>query len=218
MQLLVAGRDTTAATLTWSLILLEAHPTAFNRLQSTIIEHFGTESHPTRPVTFENLKSCKYLQWVIAEVVRLYPTGPLNARKASVNTVLPVGGGGDGKAPVAVKAGTTVAYNTYLLHRREELWGEGSWDFQPERWEGRKTTGWEYIPFHGGPQTCLGQQHAMTEMAYVLTRMLQRYDGISSSTRTTNFENGIRTILVPKRTVLFQFHSRDENARGEDVE
>lgn len=157
MQLLVAGRDTTAATLTWSLILLEAHPTEFNRLQSNIIEHFGTESNPSRPVTFENLKSCAYLQWVLSEVVRLYPTGPLNARKAFINTVLPVGGGVDGKSPVAVKAGTTVAYNTYLLHRREELWGEGSWDFKPERWEGRKT-GWEYIPFHGGPQTCLGRK------------------------------------------------------------
>ncbi len=157
MQLLVAGRDTTAATLTWSFILLEAHPTEFNRLRSDIIEHFGTESDPRRSVTFENLKSCVYLQWVVAEVVRLYPTGPLNARKAFVNTVLPVGGGADGKSPVAVKAGTTVAYNTYLLHRRDELWGEGSWDFKPERWEGRKT-GWEYIPFHGGPQTCLGRK------------------------------------------------------------
>lgn len=217
MQLLVAGRDTTAATLTWSLILLEAHPTEFNRLQSNIIEQFGTESNPIRPVTFENLKSCAYLQWVISEVVRLYPTGPLNARKAIVNTVLPVGGGVDGKSPVAVKAGTTVAYNTYLLHRREELWGEDSWDFKPERWEGKKA-GWEYIPFHGGPQICLGQQHAITEMAFVLTRMLQRYDGISSSTRATNFENGIRTILVPKHTVLFQFHSRDQKAYGKDIE
>ncbi|KAL8864921.1 MAG: hypothetical protein Q9174_007163 [Haloplaca sp. 1 TL-2023] len=158
MQLLVAGRDTTAATLTWTLILLDAHPLIFDRLQTTIIEYFGIPSHPVRPVTFETLKSCNYLQWVISEVVRLYPTGPLNARKAIVNTVLPMGGGGDSKAPVAVKAGTTVAYNTYLLHRREELWGEDSWSFNPERWEGRKASGWEYIPFHGGPQTCLGRK------------------------------------------------------------
>ncbi len=58
----------------------------------------------------------------------------------------------------------------------------------------------------------------MTEMAYVLSRMLQRYDGISSSTRTTNFENGIRTILVPKHTVLFQFHSRNKEAHIENIE
>ncbi|KAF2184637.1 cytochrome P450 [Zopfia rhizophila CBS 207.26] len=204
MQLLVAGRDTTAATLTWSLILLEAHPHIFSRLRKALLEGFGSESKPIAPVTFENLRSCIYLQWVVSEVVRLYPTGPLNARKASNDTILPIGGGPDGKAPVAVKAGTTVAYNTYLMHRREDLWGSDSWEFRPERWEGKKA-GWEYIPFHGGPQTCLGQQHALTEMAYVLTRMLQRYDRISSSTRETNLKNGIRTILVPKHSVCFQF-------------
>ena len=49
------------------------------------------------------------------------------------------------------------------------------------------------------------EQHALTEMAYVLTRMLRRYDRISSSTRETNFGNGIRTILVPKHSVCLQF-------------
>ena len=157
MQLLVAGRDTTAATLTWALILLDAHPDIFSRLRKAIIEVFGFESKPMAPITFENVRSCIYLQWVISEVVRLYPTGPLNARKASTNTILPVGGGPDGKAPIAVKAGTTVAYNTYLMHRQNDLWGPDSWEFRPERWDGKKA-GWEYIPFHGGPQTCLGRR------------------------------------------------------------
>ncbi|KAF2269792.1 cytochrome P450 [Lojkania enalia] len=207
MQLLVAGRDTTAASLCWTMILLDAHPEVFTRLRVAIEKDFGTEAHPLAPVTFENLKSCTYLQWVIFEVLRLYPTGPLNARKATIDTVLPVGGGADGKNPIAIRAGSTVVFNTYLMHRWEELWGPDSWEFKPERWEDRKT-GWEYIPFFGGPQTCLGQQHALTEMAYVITRFLQRYDNITSSTRQTNRENGIRTILVPKRTVLFRFHKR----------
>ena len=75
------------------------------------------------------------------EVVRLYPTDPLHARKASIDTILPVGGSPDGKSPIAVKAGTTVAYNTYLMHRREDIWGTGSWTFQPERWDGKKLVG-----------------------------------------------------------------------------
>ncbi|KAH7125686.1 cytochrome P450 [Dendryphion nanum] len=204
MQLLVAGRDTTAATLTWALIVLDTNPLVFDRLRSAVIRHFGTESKPTAPVTFENLRSCTYLQWFISEVLRLWPTAPLNARKASKDTVLPVGGGADGRSPIAVKAHTTVAYNVYLMHRSETLWGDDGWDFKPERWEGKKA-GWEYVPFHGGPQTCLGQLHAITEIAYVITRMLQRYSHISSSTRSTNLENGIRTILAPKHTVLFRF-------------
>ena len=157
MQLLVAGRDTTAATLAWTFALLEAHPEKFAKLRQAIEDTFSTEIELHAEVTFENLRSCTYLQWVIFEVVRLYPTGPLNARKASQDTVLPVGGGADGSSPVAVKAGTTVAYNTCLMHRRKELWGEDAWSFRPERWADRKI-GWEYIPFHGGPQTCLGRK------------------------------------------------------------
>jgi cytochrome P450 len=153
----VAGRDTTAATLTWALILLEAHPEIFRKLRSDVEELFGTEAEPRSAVTFENTKSCTYLQWFVNELLRLYPTGPLNARKASRNTILPVGGGPDGKSPVAVKAGTTVAYNTYLMHRSEQVWGDDAWSLRPERWAERKI-GWEYIPFHGGPQTCLGRK------------------------------------------------------------
>jgi cytochrome P450 len=165
MQLLVAGRDTTAATLTWAFILLEAHPDVYSRLHGEIEVTFGTDKEPHAPVTFENLRSCTYLQHVVTEVVRLYPTGPLNARKATVNTVLPVGGGADGKASVAVKAGTTVAYNTYLMHRAVEHWGADAWGFKPERWEGRRA-GWEYIPFHGGPQTCLGREFRSVRSKY----------------------------------------------------
>ncbi|KAH8884161.1 cytochrome P450, partial [Thozetella sp. PMI_491] len=203
MQLLVAGRDTTAATLTWAMILLEAHPECFNRLRGAIIDTFGTEFDPKKPVTFDNTRSCTYLQWVIFEVVRLYPTGPLNARQATCDTVLPLGGGPEGKDPVAVQAGTTVAFNTYLMHRRTDIWGPEAWAFLPERWADRKV-GWEYIPFHGGPQTCLGQQHALTEMGYAIVCLLRRFQSLESSTRATNFENGIRTILVPKHRVMMR--------------
>ncbi len=77
----------------------------------------------------------------------------LSARQATQDTVLPSWWRLVRTDPVAVQAGTTVAFNTYLLHRRSEFWGEDAWEFRPERWEGRKF-GWEYIPFHGGPQTC----------------------------------------------------------------
>lgn len=163
MQLLVAGRDTTAASLTWTFALLEANPQVLQRLIDNIMETFGTESQPRQTINYDTLRACTYLQWVIFEVLRLYPTGPLNARMASCNTVLPLGGGKDGQSSVAVKAGTTVAYNTYLLHRRKEFWGDDAWEFRPERWENRRV-GWDYIPFHGGPQTCLGRESAYVDL------------------------------------------------------
>ena len=157
LQVLVAGRDTTAASITWALILLDAHPDTFARLRDEITRMFGTESKPCLPVMYENLRSCALLQHVVFEVLRLYPTGPLNARKATVDTILPVGGGAHGKSPIAVPKGATVAFNSYLMHRWEECWGADSWEFNPDRWEGKRA-GWEYIPFHGGPQTCLGRK------------------------------------------------------------
>lgn len=52
--------------------------------------------------------------------------------------------------------------------------------FSPERWSVWQPKPWQYIPFNGGPRICIGQQFALTEMAYVLTRLFQRYDRVES--------------------------------------
>jgi cytochrome P450 len=67
--------------------------------------------------------------------MRLWPVIPINTRVAAVDTVLPRGGGPDGKSPVFVSAGTPVTLHTYALHRREDIWGKDSREFKPERWD-----------------------------------------------------------------------------------
>jgi cytochrome P450 len=58
---------------------------------------------------------------------------------ATEDTILPRGGGADGKAPVLVPKGCMVIYTVFALHRRKDLWGDDADDFRPERWEmGRK--------------------------------------------------------------------------------
>ncbi len=66
------------------------------------------------------------------------------------------------------------------MHRRKDLWGDDADVFRPERWENRRP-GWEYLPFNGGPRICIGQQFALTELAYVIIRLLQRIDDIDGS-------------------------------------
>jgi cytochrome P450 len=51
------------------------------------------------------------------------------------DTVLPLGGGPDGKSPIFIKAGTQVNYHVYVMHRREDLYGKDADEFKPERWE-----------------------------------------------------------------------------------
>lgn len=176
LNILLAGRDTTASLLSWTFLMLARNPEIFRKLRETIIETFGTYSNPQN-LTFSALKNCQYLQYVMNESLRLYPVVPFNRRQAARDTTLPRGGGPDGESPVYLKKGNAVVYSVHVMHRRKDLWGEDAEEFKPERWSNRKA-GWEYIPFNGGPRICIGQQFALTEAGYVIARLLQRFDQI----------------------------------------
>lgn len=112
-------------------------------------------------------------------------------RLALKDTTLPRGGGPDGKQPIKVLKNTPIGYSTLAMQRREDLYpAAGSVDartgfvhppadaFCPDRWFHWQPRPWHYIPFNGGPRICIGQQFALTEMAYVLTRLFQRYERV----------------------------------------
>jgi hypothetical protein len=157
LNVLLAGRDTTSAAIGWAICELSRRPDEFETLRNAIISHFGTLSNPTQELTFESLKACKEITYVIYETLRLYPLVPLNGRFALKDTILPVGGGEDGKSPIVVMKGENVGFSAYVMHRRTDVWGEDAMEFRPARWEKRKL-GWEYVPFSGGPRVCLGRE------------------------------------------------------------
>lgn len=156
ISILLAGRDTTASLLSFTYTLFIKHPEVYQKLRRIVLEEFGTYSNP-RNITFSSLKSCNYLQWVLNETLRLHPVVPLDGRRALKDTTLPTGGGLNGDKPVYVRKGTQVDYSVYVIQRRKDLWGEDANEFRPERWDGRKS-GFEYLPFNGGPRICIGQQ------------------------------------------------------------
>ncbi|KAE8371137.1 cytochrome P450 [Aspergillus bertholletiae] len=176
LNILLAGRDTTASLLSWCVLLLARHPDMFQKLRKTILTDFGSYEKP-RNITFASLKSCRYLHYFMNEVLRLYPIVPGNRRIATKDTTLPRGGGPDGSEPVYVRKGQPVVYSVFVTHRRKDIWGADADVFNPDRWEDLKV-GWEYLPFNGGPRICIGQQFALTEAGYVLVRLLQRFDQI----------------------------------------
>ncbi|KAJ8099011.1 cytochrome P450 [Lipomyces tetrasporus] len=183
LNILLAGRDTVAGLLSWTVYLLARHPRVFEKLRAEIIETFGDklDSPGKRRISFESLKSTLYLRYVLNEVLRLYPSAPLNYRTALRDTVLPVGGGPDGKSPVLIRKGDTVVYSVYALHRRRDFFGDDAEEFRPERWAEGNIWTWEYLPFNGGPRICLGQQYALTEAGYTIVRLLQEFDTLEST-------------------------------------
>lgn len=102
------------------------------------------------------------------------------SRDALCDTILPVGGGSDGRSPIFVPRGTRFDTSFYVLHHLPEIWGLDAEDFKPERWETMKPKAWEYAPFTGGPRMCSGQQKAMLETSYVVARMLQEFQRVES--------------------------------------
>lgn len=97
LNILLAGRDTTASLLTNVWFVLSRRPDIWNCLKADVARLNGK-----RP-SFEQLKDLKYLKAVLNESLRLHPVVPLNSREAIEDTTLPVGGGPDGHAPIFIK-------------------------------------------------------------------------------------------------------------------
>lgn len=155
LNILLAGRDTTASLLSNVWHTLSQRPDILAKLRAEL-----DASLHGAPPDFQQLKDLKYLKAVLNESLRLYPVVPINSRQALRDTTLPLGGGSDGKSPMLVPEGTLVNWNVYAMQRRKDFYGEDAEEFRPERWLGEKglKPGWEYLPFNGGPRICLGRK------------------------------------------------------------
>ena len=89
------------------------------------------------------------------------------------------------------------------MQRRKDLFGETVNDFDPSRWTTWNPKPWHYIPFNGGPRVCLGQNFALTEMAYMTARMCQAFARIEERSGLKRESQGYRTdiILTPLKGV-----------------
>jgi cytochrome P450 len=187
VAILLAGRDTTAVTLSWIFYSLSQHPEVVTALRREIHSTLGPD--PNAQPTYDHLKSMRYLQHTMNETLRLYPVVPYNVRVALTDTTLPRGGGKDGSEPLAVLKDTPVGYSTLILQHRADLYPRSMpsdpskafpdpQKFDPSRWDLWTPKSWTYIPFNGGPRICIGQQFALTEMGYTVVRILQQFSRV----------------------------------------
>ncbi|CBX95930.1 similar to cytochrome P450 alkane hydroxylase [Plenodomus lingam JN3] len=208
VSILLAGRDTTACTLTWTIYHLSKDPAILAKLRQEIIDTVGLTEKPT----YENLKNMKYLQHILNETLRLYPVVPFNVRISLKDTTLPTGGGPSGTDPIGILAGTPIGYSTLVLQRRADLYPGPETGFPavdkyvPERWENWTPKSWTYVPFNGGPRICIGQQFALTEMGYTLVRLFQRFQSVEN--RMGDVEPGMHAdiVLQPAKEIKVVFH------------
>ena len=194
------ARDTTSIAVANTLFHLARNPQVWTDLRSAAL------SLGSRPLTFEVLKSLTLFRYVLFETIRLQgPSGRLY-RTALRNTILPLGGGPDGRSPVFVEKGVVVALHLWGLHHDIDIWGDDVDEFKPQRWVGKRPL-WEFVPFFGGPRICPAQQQVLTQAVYVLVRLVREFAGIENrdcmreyvelTKMTVESRNGVKIALFP---------------------
>ncbi|KAL4254489.1 cytochrome P450 family protein [Abortiporus biennis] len=177
LNILLAGRDTTATTLTFAIYELSKHPKVVQRLRQEILSIVG----PTRRPTYDDIKDMRYLRAFLNEVLRLYPPVAINVRESVHPTLWQSKTGGP---PIYVPPKTRVAYSVFVMHRRKDLWGPDATSFDPDRFLDERLNKYLipnpfiFLPFNGGPRICLGQQFAYNEMSFLVIRLLQQFSSI----------------------------------------
>lgn len=161
MTMLIAGHDTSTASLAWALYLLGAHPAALAKAQAEVRSVLGDQ-----PPTIEDLPRLSYLDQCIDETLRLYPPIHLGSRVAAADLAF------DG---YHIPAGTRILYSIYLTQRHPAYWEQPT-VFLPERFDkGSKIPPYAFLPFGGGPRNCIGAAFAQVEAKVVLARLLQQF-------------------------------------------
>lgn len=163
VTLLLAGHETTATTLIWTLSLLAWHPAVQDEVAACVLA-----AAPGRAPTFADWPKLGLVEATVKESMRVRPGVYFTSREVAE----PVEIGGYRLLP-----GSQVHLLPYLVHHDPRWWPE------PERFDPRrflpeheaKIPPLAYIPFGAGPRACIGRTMALTEVALVLARILARF-------------------------------------------
>ncbi|KAJ5758202.1 Cytochrome P450 [Penicillium nucicola] len=198
--IVVAGSDTTAATLTNILFHLVNNQALYKELQ-TELDSFLPE------LSYDKLTSSKLLDAVINETLRLHPAVP-----SGVQRVTPAEGVKIGET--YVPGNTIVAIPLHTLFRDERLFPRPN-EFLPERWMAQSELVKDpsvFIPFYTGPYSCVGKQLALMELRRVTAKIVTRYDvsfaeGQSEMDYLDGFRDAFTTVPASLKVV---FTKREE--------
>ncbi|XP_018394809.1 PREDICTED: cytochrome P450 4V2-like [Cyphomyrmex costatus] len=188
------GHDTTAVAITWTLFLLGNNLEQQTKVHEELEEVFGDSEAPAR---VKELSQLKYLDRVIKETLRIFPSVPVISRELTEdikidNYILP--------------KDTTVILAIALAHRNPAVWPDPM-KFDPDRFlpeNSKNRNPYAYVPFSAGPRNCIGQRFALLEEKIVLTAILRKWRVKSVKTLDT-IKYGGSLIFRPSEEVFIHF-------------
>ncbi|KAJ7563655.1 hypothetical protein O6H91_03G119000 [Diphasiastrum complanatum] len=165
MNFMVAGRDTTAVTLSWFIHSVCENPSVAESIRAELNNVLGDTQNLSYEkfaslLTYNSLSKMHFLHAAISETLRLYPAVPKDSKFAANDDVLPDG--------TTIKKGYALSFVPYSMGRMEFLWGSDACVFRPERWlkNGifQPESPFKFTAFQAGPRTCLGKDSAYLQM------------------------------------------------------
>jgi cytochrome P450 len=192
--LFLAGHETTANALTWTLLLLMQHP----EVMADLYEEIQGKLHGVPP-TPEQLGELPLLERVIKESMRLLPPVPLSSRTALKEVQL---------GPYQVPARTEIVLSIYHTHHHPDLYPEPE-RFAPDRWTQCEPSAYEYLPFGAGARMCAGMTFALLEIKVVLCLLFQRYR--PEMLPKTHLDRHVNLTLSPKQglSAVLRYQDRE---------
>jgi cytochrome P450 len=159
--LFVAGHETTANALTFTLFLLSSNK---DELEKAQIE---SQKFSDNNITMQSFSQLSFVKQFIEESMRLYPPAWITDRVALQDEIL---------GNYEIQKGTMIGISIYEMHRNVNYWKDPE-AFIPERFseENKKHIGHHYMPFGAGPRLCIGNNFAMFEMMLVIQNILKNY-------------------------------------------
>lgn len=190
---LLAGHETTATSLTFTLHLLGRHPGVQQRVLGEVRGVIGDRAPSTA-----DIPELEYTTMAIKEAMRLYPAAYAIPRLAVQDDVV------DG---YRVPAGSVAVVSPWVTHRHPRLWDDPE-EFNPERFTPEREKArhrYAYFPFGGGPRACIGQYFSMMEAVIVTAAAVRAYQFAATQEQVKLF-TGIT--LRPAEPVLSQIEAR----------
>ncbi|XP_035459320.2 cytochrome P450 4d2 isoform X1 [Spodoptera frugiperda] len=177
LTLTVAGTDTSAVAIGFTLQLLGKYPEIQDKVYQELCEVFEDD----RMLVKEDLMKLKYLERVVKESLRLFPPVPLIIRKVLEDITLPSGR--------VLPAGSGVACSIWGVHRDPKYWGPDAEKFDPDRFLPERFNlehACSYMPFSNGPRNCVGYQYALMSIKTALSTILRKYRVIMDTEESPN--------------------------------
>jgi cytochrome P450 len=198
VTLFLAGHETTALALSYGFYLLARHPEVESRLVAELEEVLGG-----RLPMAADVPNLRYTEWVIREVLRLYPPAWGIARETLSDCE--IGG-------YHVPRGTQLFLIQWLIHQ-DPRWFDEPEAFRPERWANdlvKRLPRCTYFPFGDGPRICIGNHFALMEAVLILATIAQRYHLSLVPGQTLELVPSIT--LRPRHGIRMVAHSRQTAA------